>query len=789
MVGYIFGGNTGETPQSIARKREIARALMGRMGGATTIGDGIADLGAGIAAGIMNARAGAAERRGMQSAALDFAPFASFGSDMPAASPSASPTIADALPGSKNAPSPSNQPPIPGIQQSGVSPLYGDDGIDVAATENYIRKAAADRGIDPDVAVRVARSEGLAPNTWQSNVVKDGRRETSYGPFQLLVGGGLGDEFQKVYGKSPSDPSTVQNQIDFALDKAAQGGWSPWYGAAKVGVGERTGLERARALGYRPASSPNSAADAVTIMGQGGRNGASREWIRYANEGAVRNKPINEKLSNALGFLPELGVTMEVFSGGQDASGPNRTGSHRHDDGGAADVFFYKDGKRLDWANENDRPIFEDIVRRGKAAGVTGFGAGEGYMQPGSMHIGFGSPAVWGAGGRSANAPEWLRNAYNSEYQPPLPMPGMPQQPNAAVAPPVDVAAGGGRKRGGIIDALMASTRQQEGPGADYFPAAPNPAGQPGVSRQQIIRALTNPFASPEQRAIAQDEYQRMRQQADPAYQMQMERNRLELEQLRNPQAKVPDSVRALQMRAEAAGLKPGTKEYSEFMLSGGDKGITVDARQMGNIPPGYKADYDANGNVISLSPIPGSPADVEAQAARDKKQLGQNMQAGKADVVTQDIDRAIEVMGSGTLPDTGVGALLSSIPGTDAKRLSGLLDTIKANVSFDTLNQMRQASPTGGALGSVTENELKLLQSAIGSLDQSQDAATLKDNLNRVWNMYQDTVHGPGMGPSRRPLSFDKSASSPSQEVAPPAGIDKELWDVMTPEEKALWR
>lgn len=140
---------------------------------------------------------------------------------------------------------------------------------------------------------------------------------------------------------------------------------------------------------------------------------ATPAWLRYANQGATRNQPLNPQLVAALGFLPELGVEMEVFSGGQPSSGPNRVGSHRHDHGNAGDVFFKKDGRRLDWANPSDRPIFEQIVQRGKAAGVTGFGAGQGYMQPGSMHLGFGSPSVWGAGGSGANAPDWLRNAYS----------------------------------------------------------------------------------------------------------------------------------------------------------------------------------------------------------------------------------------------------------------------------------------------------------------------------------------------------------------------------------------
>ncbi|WP_306133447.1 hypothetical protein [Roseivivax marinus] len=153
------------------------------------------------------------------------------------------------------------------------------------------------------------------------------------------------------------------------------------------------------------------------------------EWIIYNNQGAIRNQPISGKLQDALSFLPDMGVQMHVFSGGQAAkgSGGPRTGSTRHDHGNAADVFFYRDGRQLDWANEQDRPIFEDIVRQARARGVTGFGAGDGYMRPGSMHIGFGNEAVWGAGGSGANAPGWLRTAFSGGS-------GSPQSP--AAAPP-----------------------------------------------------------------------------------------------------------------------------------------------------------------------------------------------------------------------------------------------------------------------------------------------------------------------------------------------------------------
>lgn len=156
------------------------------------------------------------------------------------------------------------------------------------------------------------------------------------------------------------------------------------------------------------------------------------DFIRYANQGATRNQPLSPQMYDALGFLGDLGVQMEVFSGGQPAkgSGKPRVGSVRHDHGNSADVFFYRDGERLDWRNPEHIPIYQEIVRRGREAGLTGFGAGEGYMQPGSMHIGFGTPAVWGAGGSGANAPKWLREAYYGDGGAPT-QPNVPRNPNS----------------------------------------------------------------------------------------------------------------------------------------------------------------------------------------------------------------------------------------------------------------------------------------------------------------------------------------------------------------------
>lgn len=102
--------------------------------------------------------------------------------------------------------------------------------------ETYIRQSALARGIDPDRAVRVARAEGgLNDPVRQSEVMQPYGREESFGPFQLHMRGGLGAQAMKA-GIDPRDPNQWQRGVDFALDNVKTGGWSPWMGAAKIGI-------------------------------------------------------------------------------------------------------------------------------------------------------------------------------------------------------------------------------------------------------------------------------------------------------------------------------------------------------------------------------------------------------------------------------------------------------------------------------------------------------------------------------------------------------------------------
>ena len=296
-------------------------------------------------------------------------------------------------------------------------------------------------------------------------------------------------------------------------------------------------------------------------------------WLQYDNAGATRNKPLNPKLEQSLAFLGDMGVQMKVFSGGQDAagSGGKRTGSTRHDHGNAADVFFIKDGKQLDWRNPADIPVLQQIVSRAKSNGVTGFGAGDGYMQPGSMHIGLGTPAVWGAGGKGSNAPSWLRDAFEGRVK----VASNDTTFTPASAPPADVS--------------------YETPQPPMQPQMADNA-QPSSRMNELMQLMTNPWLDDSKKAVVQSLLQQEMQRADPAYQMKMqgdqlglEKQQLELEQMRNPPPPKPIEVggRLLDARTFKPVYEPPVTPEYDF-INGKDGSVFLGDKTSGTLKTLY---------------------------------------------------------------------------------------------------------------------------------------------------------------------------------------------------------
>jgi hypothetical protein len=146
--------------------------------------------------------------------------------------------------------------------------------------------------------------------------------------------------------------------------------------------------------------------------------------------------------------------------------------------------------------------------------------------------------------------------------------------------------------------------------------------------------------------------------------------------------------------------------------------------------PPGYR--YTADGN---LEAIPGGPAFQKSQTLDEKQQAKLNAAISQADRLIMKVDQALEKTG---VMSSGIGgSIMSRVPGTDARDLAADLETIKANLGFAELQAMREASPTGGALGQVAVQELVALQSTVASLDQAQSSEQLRQRLGEIRKHY----------------------------------------------------
>jgi len=246
------------------------------------------------------------------------------------------------------------------------------------------------------------------------------------------------------------------------------------------------------------------------------------------------------------------------------------------------------------------------------------------------------------------------------------------------------------------------------------------------------------------------------------------------------------------------AGIAPGSPEAQALARGylerrGTPPSTVVNMPQIGSIPPGYEVVRDEQGRVTSMQAIPGSPAAAEEARRAEATRVRTEGTQQTGGTVIRAIDRAEEIMRTSALPTTGFFAeTLAQRGGTGARDLRANLDTIRANIGFDQLNQMRQASPTGGALGNVSNQEINYLQAVLGSVDQSQSAGELQRNLRRLREAYEEIVHfglgnrppvqipGPGgrgtaEPPRGGPASATPRGSAPAErpgEIRTPSGL-----------------
>jgi hypothetical protein len=138
---------------------------------------------------------------------------------------------------------------------------------------------------------------------------------------------------------------------------------------------------------------------------------------------------------------------------------------------------------------------------------------------------------------------------------------------------------------------------------------------------------------------------------------------------------------------------------------------------------------------------VPGGKKDITDQATLNAAERLKRNEIGEISFISNKLDRAMQIItqDTGGVPTTGSDPLgmgvnvLKYLPGSDSNDLRNTLETIKGFVARDALKEMRLASPTGGALGNVSNFEVEMLMAAMGNLNQDQSRGQLLENLGHM--------------------------------------------------------
>lgn len=225
---------------------------------------------------------------------------------------------------------------------------------------------------------------------------------------------------------------------------------------------------------------------------------------------------------------------------------------------------------------------------------------------------------------------------------------------------------------------------------------------------------------------------------------------------------KPEDNRTALIQNYEYARSMGFSGSFEDFMRSGGGGGSVVNVGPTGidyGTPPKDMAwarnpdgsvKLDERGVPMAL-PIQNTTLATNAAAATAATERKAATEQTYNDVVLDTIDTLIGSEDGKTpaMITSGEGLTNFSNVGTAASKTVGVLqgptnvartiDTIKSSIVLGRLQAMKDASATGASgMGSLTEKEVDLLASSLGSLSVELDAATLRQNLEnirRIWS------------------------------------------------------
>jgi len=226
-----------------------------------------------------------------------------------------------------------------------------------------------------------------------------------------------------------------------------------------------------------------------------------------------------------------------------------------------------------------------------------------------------------------------------------------------------------------------------------------------------------------------------------------------------------PQSANPIEGAANLSGGQPSQLTPRSRSIAGDSKAETpMTAQQVQDLAiQGFKINARplADGSfMVSGADIGGAGETIESVPGGGFKitRGGSNVKAEKAtearkqqqgSFVNEFVKTASETLKMiPNLPDSPIGAKVGAIlgnvlPGTETGRIVSRLGTLKANLALDKINQLREASPTGGAAGNMTEKEWPLFMQEFGALDAAEYKPDLEARLKNASVKLFNRVNG----------------------------------------------
>lgn len=318
-----------------------------------------------------------------------------------------------------------------------------------------------------------------------------------------------------------------------------------------------------------------------------------------------------------------------------------------------------------------------------------------------------------------------------------------------------------------VNDFLRPAEEHRARRAAQYGGGTPEPQQS---DYSDFYAALSSPWVGQEQKAMLMSEledrkaadrraYDRWARDSDPLRQMQLERGRLELEQMRNPQPgfSMLTPEQETQMGLDPAGSYQRGADGKISRIGGGGTHVNVTTGSAepdrylygtdAGLPQGWRYDREAG----TAEPIPGGPAAVEAQENAGKEanknrqaklKLGTSLTSIGLNLAEIE-DGGLPVTGAvGDLRRTGVGQFLT---GSAAVDFGNRTNQITDSAAFAEIQNMRDNSPTGGAVGQLTDKERAAIGNAVTALNNSTSAEEYTRAAKAYRKLALDLSYGEG--------------------------------------------